>query len=77
MPDPQGFLKIDRSLPTRRPVDVRIRDWKEVYEDFPKEASQAQAARCMDCGIPFCHNGCPLGTARAENDSAAPPSRRR
>ena len=61
MADPQGFLKIDRSLPTRRPVDVRIRDWKEVYEDFPKEASQAQAARCMDCGIPFCHNGCPLG----------------
>ena len=61
MPDPQGFLKIDRALPTRRPVDVRIRDWKEVYEDFPEEASQAQAARCMDCGIPFCHNGCPLG----------------
>ena len=61
MGDPQGFLKLDRKTPTRRPVDVRIRDWKEVYEDFPVEASQDQAARCMDCGIPFCHNGCPLG----------------
>ena len=61
MADPQGFLKLDRHTPTRRPVDVRIRDWKEVYEDFPVEASQDQAARCMDCGIPFCHNGCPLG----------------
>ncbi|HUR50710.1 MAG TPA: glutamate synthase subunit beta [Mycobacteriales bacterium] len=61
MADPQGFLKLDRVTPTRRPVDVRIRDWKEVYEEFPVEASRDQAARCMDCGIPFCHNGCPLG----------------
>jgi glutamate synthase (NADPH/NADH) small chain len=61
MADPTGFLKHDRALPTRRPVDVRIRDWKEVYEDFPKDALHDQAARCMDCGIPFCHNGCPLG----------------
>jgi glutamate synthase (NADPH/NADH) small chain len=61
MADPQGFLKLDRATPTRRPVDVRIRDWKEVYEDFPVEAVEAQASRCMDCGIPFCHNGCPLG----------------
>ena len=61
MADPQGFLKLDRKVPTRRPVDVRIQDWKEVYEAFPKESAQEQAARCMDCGIPFCHNGCPLG----------------
>ncbi|MDX6266409.1 MAG: glutamate synthase small chain [Frankiales bacterium] len=61
MADPQGFLKLDRQTPTRRPVDVRIRDWKEVYEDFPKESLAGQASRCMDCGIPFCHNGCPLG----------------
>jgi glutamate synthase (NADPH/NADH) small chain len=61
MADPTGFLKHDRALPTRRPVDVRIRDWKEVYEDFPTEHARAQATRCMDCGIPFCHNGCPLG----------------
>ncbi|MDX6216070.1 MAG: glutamate synthase small chain [Frankiales bacterium] len=61
MADPQGFLKLDRATPTRRPVDVRIRDWKEVYEHFPVEAVEAQASRCMDCGIPFFHNGCPLG----------------
>jgi glutamate synthase (NADPH/NADH) small chain len=48
-------------MPTRRPVPVRLRDWQEVYEPFPVEAQQKQAARCMDCGIPFCHNGCPLG----------------
>ncbi len=61
MGDPTGFLKHDRALPTRRPVDVRIRDWKEVYEDFPAQDLHDQAGRCMDCGIPFCHNGCPLG----------------
>ncbi|GLW97377.1 glutamate synthase subunit beta [Microtetraspora sp. NBRC 16547] len=61
MADPKGFLTHDRELPARRPVDVRIRDWREVYEDFPKPALTKQASRCMDCGIPFCHNGCPLG----------------
>ncbi|GII54017.1 glutamate synthase [Planotetraspora thailandica] len=61
MADPKGFLKHGRELPARRPVDVRIRDWREVYEDFPRPAVAQQAARCMDCGIPFCHNGCPLG----------------
>jgi glutamate synthase (NADPH/NADH) small chain len=61
MADPTGFLKADRALPKRRPVDVRIRDWKEVYEDFDPSTLRDQAGRCMDCGIPFCHNGCPLG----------------
>ncbi len=61
MADPRGFLTTGRELPKRRPVDVRIHDWKEVYEDFPAPTLQAQAGRCMDCGIPFCHNGCPLG----------------
>ncbi|MFC7383821.1 glutamate synthase subunit beta [Sphaerisporangium rhizosphaerae] len=61
MADPKGFLTHERELPARRPVDVRIRDWREVYEDFPRPALTRQAARCMDCGIPFCHNGCPLG----------------
>jgi glutamate synthase (NADPH/NADH) small chain len=61
MADPKGFLEHGRELPGRRPVDVRIRDWKEVYEDFPADHLHDQAARCMDCGIPFCHNGCPLG----------------
>ena len=60
--DPSGFLKYTRrETPKRRPVPLRLRDWKEVYEDFDHEALQQQAARCMDCGIPFCHNGCPLG----------------
>jgi glutamate synthase (NADPH/NADH) small chain len=56
-----GFLRWDRETPTRRPVPVRLRDWHEVYEPFAREALQLQAGRCMDCGIPFCNNGCPLG----------------
>ncbi len=62
MADPQGFLRTrERELPTRRPVPVRIRDWKEVYEEQELGQLQRQAGRCMDCGIPFCHSGCPLG----------------
>ena len=61
MGDVTGFLKHGRELPSRRPVPVRLRDWKEVYEPFPVEAAQEQGGRCMDCGIPFCHEGCPLG----------------
>ena len=56
-----GFLQWERHLPTRRPVPVRLRDWKEVYEDFAVDEVRHQAGRCMDCGIPFCNNGCPLG----------------
>jgi glutamate synthase (NADPH/NADH) small chain len=60
--DPRGFLKhTERELPDRRPVDLRLLDWKEVYTDFGKDELKTQASRCMDCGIPFCHNGCPLG----------------
>ncbi|MDW3218344.1 MAG: glutamate synthase subunit beta [Acidimicrobiales bacterium] len=61
MADPRGFMKHDRELPTRRPVPVRLKDWKEVYDDFPEDALRTQASRCMDCGIPFCNYGCPLG----------------
>lgn len=61
MADPKGFLTTPRQTPQRRPVDVRIKDWKEVYEPQPIDELQKQAGRCMDCGIPFCHNGCPLG----------------
>jgi glutamate synthase (NADPH) small chain len=61
MADPKGFLTTPRQGPQRRPVDVRIQDWREVYQDFPAAELEAQAGRCMDCGIPFCHNGCPLG----------------
>jgi glutamate synthase (NADPH) small chain len=60
--DPAGFLKHTvRETPSRRPVMLRLKDWKEVYEEFSHDTLQVQASRCMDCGIPFCHNGCPLG----------------
>jgi len=59
--DVSGFLKHGRALPSRRPVRVRLKDWKEVYEPFGAEDLRTQASRCMDCGIPFCNNGCPLG----------------
>jgi glutamate synthase (NADPH/NADH) small chain len=61
MGDTSGFLKWPRELPTRRPVEVRLRDWKEVYDAFSEPKLRSQAGRCMDCGIPFCNEGCPLG----------------
>ena len=61
MGDRTGFLKHDRELPRRRSVEIRVRDWREVYEPFSEEDLRVQASRCMDCGIPFCHEGCPLG----------------
>ena len=56
-----GFLEIKRKKWPTRPVDERLRDWKEIYLPFPGDELKKQAARCMDCGIPFCHQGCPLG----------------
>ncbi len=72
MADPKGFLRTrERELPTRRPVPVRIKDWKEVYEEQESAELRRQAGRCMDCGIPFCHSGCPLGNLIPEwNDLA-------
>ncbi|MCS5673949.1 MAG: glutamate synthase subunit beta [Acidimicrobiales bacterium] len=61
MTDIRGFLKHSRETPSRRPVPVRLLDWREVYEDFDQISLRNQASRCMDCGIPFCNNGCPLG----------------
>ncbi len=61
MGEATGFLKWSRVGATRRPVPVRLRDWREVYEPFPEAELRHQAGRCMDCGIPFCNNGCPLG----------------
>ncbi len=61
MPDPRGFLTTPRETPHRRPAEVRIQDWNEVYEEFEPGQTERQAGRCMDCGIPFCHQGCPLG----------------
>ena len=65
-----GFLEYARELPARRPVAERSKDWFEVYQDFPTERAREQAGRCMDCGVPFCHTGCPLGNLIPDwNDS--------
>ena len=61
MGETTGFMQWVRVTPKRRPVDERLQDWKECYLPFPDDALQHQAGRCMDCGIPFCNNGCPLG----------------
>lgn len=55
-----GFMEISREVPSRRPVTERVNDWFEIYQPFPAEKVKAQGARCMDCGLPFCHTGCPL-----------------
>ena len=61
MANSMAFVQIQRQLPKRRPVEERVRDWGEVYNPFPEDKLTSQARRCMDCGIPFCHQGCPLG----------------
>ncbi len=71
MADPRGFLTTGRETPVRRPVALRLKDWREVYEEFPVDHLQRQAGRCMNCGIPFCHSQCPLGNIIPEwNDLA-------
>ncbi len=61
MGKPTGFMEHDRQLPDRRPATERIKDFKEIYRSFPESTLREQAARCMDCGVPTCHAGCPLG----------------
>jgi glutamate synthase (NADPH/NADH) small chain len=61
MGKPTGFIEIHRKKAATRPIPERVRDWKEVYLPYPQEELRKQGARCMDCGIPFCHQGCPLG----------------
>ena len=61
MGKPDGFLQFKRETPSRRPVEERLNDWQEVYKPFPELKLMEQGARCMDCGVPFCHTGCPLG----------------
>jgi glutamate synthase (NADPH/NADH) small chain len=61
MADPKGFMTTPRQTPARRPVDIRITDWREVYLGQSRGDTERQAGRCMDCGVPFCHQGCPLG----------------
>ena len=61
MADPKGFLTTPRENASHRPVELRLTDWREMYEEFGHQRLEKQASRCMDCGIPFCHQGCPLG----------------
>jgi glutamate synthase (NADPH/NADH) small chain len=61
MADPRGFLRYERNGARRRPVEARVQDWREVYLPFGRQELGEQAARCMSCGIAFCHEGCPLG----------------
>src|SRR3954453_17507327 len=61
MGKPTGFIEIQRHKHPTRPVEERVRDWREAYLPYPQAELQLQGARCMDCGIPFCHQGCPLG----------------
>lgn len=70
MGKPKGFLEYDRKLPQTRNPKERVKDYKEIYEPFSKENTTEQAARCMDCGVPFCHNGCPLGNIIPEFNDA-------
>ncbi len=70
MTDPKGFMKYGRELPSSRRPEERVKDYKEIYEDFPVAKTVEQASRCMDCGIPFCHNGCPLGNIIPEFNEA-------
>lgn len=60
MGKPTGFMEYGRELPLRRPVTERVNDWFEIYYELPQDKVRQQGARCMDCGVPFCHNGCPL-----------------
>jgi glutamate synthase (NADPH/NADH) small chain len=55
-----GFMEHSREMPARRPIEERVNDFREVYQEFPEQKLRTQAARCMDCGVPFCHTGCPL-----------------
>ena len=61
MGDSKAFISTPREVSKKRPVSERIHDWKEVYLPMAPDTLTTQASRCMDCGVPFCHNGCPLG----------------
>ena len=70
MGKPTGFKEIQRELPKERSPEERINDWGEYHIHMPEDKLRAQGARCMDCGIPFCHNGCPLGNVIPEFNDA-------
>ena len=56
-----GFVHLGRIGPDRVPVTERVKHWKEIYQEWPVQSIRDQAGRCMDCAVPFCHTGCPLG----------------
>src|SRR4051812_5562143 len=70
MGKPTGFLEFERELPYKRPVEERVKDYREFVHRYSDEALNRQSARCMDCGVPFCHNGCPLGNLIPEFNDA-------
>ncbi len=70
MGKPSGFMEFDRELPSYRDPETRVNDYREFVEDYKDEKTINQAARCMDCGVPFCHNGCPLGNNIPEFNDA-------
>eukprot|EP01137_Pigoraptor_chileana_P006185 Opistho-2@50245 len=70
MGKPTGFIEFTRELPGKRPSKERVNDYREFVEKFPEEKLNQQSARCMNCGVPFCHNGCPLGNIIPEFNDA-------
>ncbi|MFQ5561252.1 MAG: glutamate synthase subunit beta [Nitrospinota bacterium] len=66
MGKPTGFMEFDRQQPEKRPIEERIKDYKELHQDLTEEELQTQGSRCMECGVPFCHHGCPLGNVIPE-----------
>lgn len=70
MGKPTGFLEFSREMPSKRPVKDRVNDYREFVERYPTQKLNQQAARCMDCGVPFCHHGCPLGNIIPEFNDA-------
>lgn len=70
MGKPTGFLEFTRELPTKRKVEERLNDYNEFVQRFPEEKLNEQSGRCMNCGVPFCHNGCPLGNVIPEFNDA-------
>jgi glutamate synthase (NADPH) small chain len=70
MGKPTGFLEFSREMPSKRPVRERVNDYREFVEKYPAQKLNQQAARCMDCGVPFCHHGCPLGNIIPEFNDA-------
>ena len=68
MGKPTGFMEFDRKLPSKRPVALRVHDFDEFYENWTEDDAKSQGSRCMNCSVPFCHSGCPLGMTSCIKD---------